>query len=64
MISSSLLTHPLLFSLDQRQKNKYLSSRRLYKVQAKISGHAEDILVRGSRETIIIKTNIGNEIKQ
>ena len=31
---------PPLFALDHSTINKHLSSRRLYKLQAKISGHA------------------------
>ena len=40
---SLLLPHspPPLFSLKQSPKIHYLSIRRLYKLQAKISGHAE-----------------------
>ena len=37
MFTSPLLTGPPLFSLDKNPKNKYLSSRRLYKLQAKVS---------------------------
>ena len=40
LLLSSLTPLPALFSLDESSKYKYLSSRRLYKVQAKISGHA------------------------
>ena len=40
MFSSPLLTRPLLFYLDQSPKNKYLSSRWLCKLEAKISGCA------------------------
>ena len=46
-VSSSLLLSspaPRSLSLYQSQKNKYLTSRRLYKVQAKISGHAVHII--------------------
>ena len=44
--SSSLLTHPLpIFPLDRSPKNKHLASRRLYKLQAKIIGHAVDPLL-------------------
>ena len=39
MFTSLLKLAPPLFSLDKSPKNKYLSSRRLYKLQAKISGN-------------------------
>ena len=39
LLLSSLAPTPL-FSHDKSKKNKYLSSRRLYKLLAKISGHA------------------------
>ena len=43
MFSSPLLTHPLDLSFDWSPKNKYLSSRRLYELQAKISVHTVEL---------------------
>ena len=49
MFSSPIL--PPLFSLDQSSKNKFLSSRRLYRLHAKVSG-------QGLWDTFCLRINI------